>query len=50
MAVEQATGRTVKSVQFLFIRHADPDSRLREVANWRELAGELKETVAAGAT
>ena len=49
VAVEQATGRTVKSVQFLFIRHADPDSRLQEVANWRELAGELKETVAAGA-
>ena len=50
VAVEQATGKTVKSVQFLFIRHADPDSRLQEVVNWRELAGELKETVAAGAT
>ena len=49
VAVEQATGKTVKSVQFLFIRHADPESRLQEVANWRELAGELKETVAAGA-
>ena len=49
VAVEQATGRTVKSVQFLFIRHADPESRLQEVANWRELTGELKETVAAGA-
>ena len=49
VAVEQATGKTVKSVQFLFIRHADPESRLQEVANWRELTGELKETVAAGA-
>ena len=49
VAVEQATGKTVKSVQFLFIRHADPKSRLQEVVNWRELAGELKETVAAGA-
>ena len=50
VAVEQATGKTVKSVQFLFIRHADPKSRLQEVVNWRQLTGELKETVAAGAT